>query len=237
MSKCRVIAEIGSNHNNDLKTAKEFIRMAKLVGCAAVKFQWIDEGSVESTNNAGIFLSEGQVEKLIEYGKTTDIPVFFSCFGGVNEKMLTLSNLGCKMMKFPFPQCKDVLEIEQALPLFNELFVSTSPMDKWMLPEVDRLKTLYCHSVHGQPVYPVIEELDFNGLFSPSIYPSLRFYGFSSHCLNEGQVVRAINHSAKVVEVHMKLEDTPLSIPDSRLSLVPQQVERIVRHAKVGICL
>ena len=101
-------------------------------------------------------------------------------------------------------------------------------MDKWELPENDRLSTLYCHSIHGEPVYPVIEELDFTGLFQYPGSPQSRafgFTGFSSHCLNQEQPIRAIKQGATVVEVHMKLEDTPLSIPDSRFSLLPAQVE------------
>jgi N-acetylneuraminate synthase len=38
-SDCYVIAEIGINHNGDLKLAKELIAMAKDAGCDAVKFQ------------------------------------------------------------------------------------------------------------------------------------------------------------------------------------------------------
>ena len=227
MNKYRVIAEVGSNHGNDFKTAKQFIKMAKRSGCSAVKFQWIDEGSVESTNNAGIFMPEAWIERLLEYGIMVGFPVFFSCFGDVDRKMLSLAHLGCKMMKFPFSQRHDIANIQQALLLFNEVFVSTAPMDKWELPEHDRLRVLYCHSFHGQPIYPVVEELNFQGLWGPSIFPTIDFDGLSSHCLDVGQVERAIKQGARVVEVHMKLEDTPLTIPDSRFSLLPHQVERI----------
>jgi N-acetylneuraminate synthase len=34
-----IIAEIGINHNGDLKLAKELMKMAKDSGCDAVKFQ------------------------------------------------------------------------------------------------------------------------------------------------------------------------------------------------------
>ena len=34
-----IIAEIGINHNGDIKIAKELIKIAKLSGCDAVKFQ------------------------------------------------------------------------------------------------------------------------------------------------------------------------------------------------------
>ena len=36
---CKVIAEIGINHNGDIEIAKKLIDMAKKCGCDAVKFQ------------------------------------------------------------------------------------------------------------------------------------------------------------------------------------------------------
>ena len=39
MDNTFIIAEIGINHNGDLKIAKELIQTAKTCGCNAVKFQ------------------------------------------------------------------------------------------------------------------------------------------------------------------------------------------------------
>ena len=39
LKKCFIIAEIGVNHNNDLKTVKKLILAAKKSGADAVKFQ------------------------------------------------------------------------------------------------------------------------------------------------------------------------------------------------------
>ena len=39
MSKVKIIAEIGINHNGDLKTTKKLIDGAVKAGCDAVKFQ------------------------------------------------------------------------------------------------------------------------------------------------------------------------------------------------------
>ena len=36
---CKIIAEIGINHNGDIENAKSLIKMAKDCGCDAVKFQ------------------------------------------------------------------------------------------------------------------------------------------------------------------------------------------------------
>ena len=39
MNKTYIIAEIGVNHNNDIKLAKKLVLIAKSTGCNAVKFQ------------------------------------------------------------------------------------------------------------------------------------------------------------------------------------------------------
>ena len=39
MTKVKVIAEIGINHNGDLDTAKKLIDIASMSGCDYVKFQ------------------------------------------------------------------------------------------------------------------------------------------------------------------------------------------------------
>jgi len=39
MIKAKFIAEVSSNHNRDIKRAKQFIKTASDVGCSGVKFQ------------------------------------------------------------------------------------------------------------------------------------------------------------------------------------------------------
>ena len=43
-----ITAEIGINHNGDIKIAKELIKIAKLSGCDAVKFQKRDLEAIYS---------------------------------------------------------------------------------------------------------------------------------------------------------------------------------------------
>ena len=59
-----ITAEIGINHNGELKIAKELIKMAKSCGCDAVKFQKRDIDLVYSKD----FLKEKKIldiEKLV----------------------------------------------------------------------------------------------------------------------------------------------------------------------------
>ena len=50
LKKCFIIAEIGVNHNNDLKTAKKLILAAKKSGADAVKFQTFKAETLATKN-------------------------------------------------------------------------------------------------------------------------------------------------------------------------------------------
>ena len=71
--KCKIIAEIGINHNGDIKLAKQLIDISKKVGCDAVKFQKRTIDIVYSENflkeNGRVILEIGinQQEKIIEF--------------------------------------------------------------------------------------------------------------------------------------------------------------------------
>jgi len=57
---CYIIAEIGSNHNRDLETAKKLINVAKDCGCNAVKFQSYTAEGIYSIYTPRISEMEGR---------------------------------------------------------------------------------------------------------------------------------------------------------------------------------
>ena len=50
LKKCFIIAEIGVNHNNDLKIAKKLVLAAKKCGADAVKFQTFKAETLATKN-------------------------------------------------------------------------------------------------------------------------------------------------------------------------------------------
>ena len=60
-NKCFIIAEIGVNHNGDLKLAKDIIYQAKKCGVDAVKFQTFKaEEFITDTNLTYTYKSQGK---------------------------------------------------------------------------------------------------------------------------------------------------------------------------------
>ncbi len=227
MPVTRIVAEAGSCHLNSLPTAKKLIDAAADAGAWAVKFQWLDEGSVESGNNAGIFIPEKWIPRLKAHADKQGVELFFSCFGVpaiIEWKMGVLARDGIKYMKFAFPQRHLHNLHDLSYDLFKETFISHSPMD--LLPDHPTLRRLYCHSVHGQAVYPVETWLDWEGIFPP-------FHGFSDHSKGKMQAIQALIQGATILEKHIRLDDTPMSIPDARIAIPPSVLSEICEHARL----
>jgi len=94
---CYIIAEVGINHNGDIKLAKELIKLAKESGCDAVKFQKrtvdvvytreelaLPRESVFGKTNGdlkrGLEFGEREYSQIDEYCKKLDIDWFASCW-------------------------------------------------------------------------------------------------------------------------------------------------------------
>ena len=98
--KTFIIAEIGVNHNNDLKTAFKLIRQAKTCGADAIKIQIYKTENLilkntpaakyQKKNNKknlnqfellkNLELSESKLNKIINYAKKIGIMIFASPF-------------------------------------------------------------------------------------------------------------------------------------------------------------
>ena len=94
-----IIAEIGNNHNGNLDTAFELIKIAKDIGVDAVKFQvknieksftkellnslYVNENSFGNTyrdHKMALEFSEEQLKQIYEYAKELDITCFSTPF-------------------------------------------------------------------------------------------------------------------------------------------------------------
>ena len=109
-----VIAEIGINHNGDIKIAKKLIDMASDAGCDAVKFQkrsiekvysqkildsprdspW---GTTQRQQKSGLEFSEKEYQIIDNYCKRKKIPWFVSCWD--TESQIRMRNFKTKFNK------------------------------------------------------------------------------------------------------------------------------------------
>ena len=109
-NKIFIIAEIGINHNGDMKIAKQLIDMAKDAGCDAVKFQKRDLNIVYSKEELnsdrespwggkfidqkkGLEFQKPEFDEINKYCKDIDIEWFASAWDSNSLKFLDQYNL------------------------------------------------------------------------------------------------------------------------------------------------
>jgi len=105
-----IVAEIGINHNGDLKIAKKLIDLAVVAGCDAVKFQKRTVGKVYSSNvldsprdspwgtttreqKLGLEFSLNDYKTIDSYCKKRKIPWFVSCWDVDSQIQMRKFNL------------------------------------------------------------------------------------------------------------------------------------------------
>ena len=105
-----IIAEIGINHNGDLKLAKELMKMAKDSGCDAVKFQkrtidivytkeFLEEsrespwGTTQREQKEGLEFNESDYGEIDSYAKELDIIWFASAWDIPSQDFLKQFNV------------------------------------------------------------------------------------------------------------------------------------------------
>lgn len=118
-----IIAEIGINHNGDIKIAKELIQVAKDCGCDAVKFQkrdidlvytkqFLDQlrespwGTTQRDQKAGLEFGKEEFDQIDDYCKKLGIEWFASAWD--LNSLLFLDQYNCKYAKVASAMIVDI---------------------------------------------------------------------------------------------------------------------------------
>ena len=135
-----VIAEIGINHNGDIKIAKELIDVAIECGCDAVKFQKRDIdvvyskelldsprespwGTTQRDQKRGLELDENDYQEIDEYCKRKSIEWFASAWDINSQKFLRKFN--CKYNKIASAMIVDKYLLSEIASEKKHTFIST----------------------------------------------------------------------------------------------------------------
>ena len=234
-----LIAEIGINHNGDIKLAKEMMLAAKKSGAHFAKFQYYKENSRVEKNKLTEYLHEtadgtemslndvfersrinfNECIELIEYGNKINFPTFFTVFD--EESAIDINKLNQKIIKVASMDCNNLILHKKINSLnFKTIIISTGMSDiaevKKTLSTYDEDKEILFMSCRSS--YPArFEDIDFGEIEFLKNETNC-FVGYSDH--TEGTLASLISvaSGASFIERHFTTNKF-LPGPDNRMSI------------------
>ena len=240
-SRTFIIAEVGSNHRQDINIALDLIAAASESGADAVKFQSVNIKELYHKPSASIKKLHKQIDlnekwhyDLKTYADKKGI-VFFSSPTYIRAVDI-LEEIGVKLYKLAsaqlgtFPQiikkvanCRKPTLISTGLVTYEELNKAIR-----VFHSVGNYEyiILHCNSIYPTPYDKV-------NLSMINVYENMfgNPVGFSDHTIGIHIAVAAVAKGAKVIEKHIKL-DNKVDTPDSSISLNPKEFSKLVSNIR-----
>ena len=222
-----IIAEIGQNHNGDIKLAKELIYAAKENGADVAKFQIFNAKKLFSKQNNPWYQdnikAELKIKDIMELNDTckkVNIEFMASVF---DSKFLKLTEkIKMKRYKIASRSIHDKNLVKKILSLKKPTIISLGFWNKKKLPfnrNKNQISYLYCVSK-----YPTrAQDLS----FSKKLFRELD--GFSDHTIGIKSTMKAMKLGAKIIEKHFTL-DKKLRGPDHKLSITPKELKILTKY-------
>ena len=244
-----IIAEIGINHNGDLKLAKKLIRRAKKAGCDAVKFQkravdivytsdYLDSprdspwGTTQRHQKEGLEFGKREYDEIDNFCNNVGILWSASAWDEVSQNFLQQYNLSFNKIASPMLVHKELLELvakEQ-----KHTFVSTGMST---FRDIDRAVKIFekydCPYtlMHCVSKYP-LEDADCNISMVSTLADRYACpIGYSGHEKGVLPSILAVALGATVVERHITLDRTMYG-SDQSASLEFKGLNLLVRDAR-----
>ena len=256
----KFIAEIGSNHNRDLKRILELINQAKEIGCWAVKFQLFKAET--------LYAPEFKIQ--IEKMKQWELPFSFLC-----EIRKECNRLDLKFICTPFDldavkwlhSCVDFFKIgsyemlwffllkaiiETKVPwIYSTGMVTQMSEITWPIAMGEDYKNLPYAILHCNSNYPakpehcnlsqiqvikkIILDKETERIISSDytpVYPMKTQVGWSDHTRCPELVLAAIGQGAEIVEFHFDLEDGKGFESEVGHCWKPAEARQLINRAK-----
>ena len=230
-----VIAEVGSNHDQDLIKAKELIDVAVEAKAGAVKFQLFRADALYP-NHDGLYdifksleLNAGWVPELSEYARRRGIHFLASAFDEDSVDVLEL--VGVPAHKIASSEATNWPLIHKMAVTKKPLIISTGMCDVIDIEEAinvargaanEEIILMQCGAV-----YP-LENKSANIKVIQTLYQRFSCpVGFSDHTLGNTAAVVAIGAGATVFEKHFTL-DKKADGPDHFYALEPAELENYI---------
>ncbi len=234
-----IIAEIGINHNGDVKLACETIDAALECGANAVKIQTYKTENFIHPDNPGFKtakmceLSYEDYAFLFEYTRKRD-GVIFSTPESL-EDIQFLKNINSPAVKIASMDLNYKELIKSAARLGRPIILSTgmsylnevATAVRWIEEEGNK-QIIILHCVSCYPT--TIEECNLSAI--PLLATTFNYpYGFSDHTVGIEIAFAAVCMGAKVIEKHFTL-DKSLTGPDHACSASPDELKRLVSFVR-----
>jgi N-acetylneuraminate synthase len=244
-----IIAEIGINHNGNIKIAKEMIDMAVNAGCDAVKFQKRDIntvytkeildsyrespwGNTQRAQKEGLEFSKKEYDEIGQYCQAKNIEWFASAWDENSQKFLRQYNF--KNNKIASAMLTHLPLLEMVAAEGKHTFISTGMSEYEHIDcAVDIFRKANCEFtlMHCVSTYPCPDE-ECNVSMIPVLQS--RYHcpvGYSGHETGPLPSVLAVTMGAVALERHITL-DRAMYGSDQAASLGKRGLELMVRDAR-----
>lgn len=247
--KTYIIAEIGINHNGDMKIAKKLIDTAVIAGCDAVKFQkrTIDKvyskemldsprvspwGDTQRAQKEGIEFNEKEYDEINEYCKEKGIEWFASAWDIDSQKFLQKFNLNYNKVASAMLTNYEILEEIASEGKYT--FISTGmsnydEIDKAV--EIFKEKKCPFELMHCNSTYPMKSE-DANLTLIKKLEEKYNCkVGYSGHETGTLVSTCAVALGAASIERHITLDKTMYG-SDQGASVEPYELCQLVKEIR-----
>jgi len=255
--KCRVIAEAGVNHNNDLGTAKDLVREAAAAGAWAIKFQlykadelavrdspkyWTDDSGTTSqyqSFSGSDHLGYNDYFEIAAECRANNIIFFATPFDPA--AIDTLERIGAPLYKLASGDITHRPLIEAVCATGKPLLLSTGAATEAEIGEAvswtgygpDKLCLLACTLTYPTP------DADGNFARIDSLRRSFDPYliGMSDHTIGAAGGWMTAALGGVCIEKHYTLDKTMPDVPDHSMSIEPHELRELVDACERGALL
>jgi len=242
--KIKYIAEIGNNHNGDIVLAKEMIDAAIQAGADYVKFQIYN---IEKFLEPNSLYFEEFAREALTYEDYIELKNYTTRQGGLflatpfdEDSVKFLSDMKVDVVKIASGDMNNWQLLGAVATEGKKLLVSIGGASVTETTKtVDFLKTSGCEFaiLHCTIEYPA----SMGELYLSQISRLKDRYrcqiGYSDHSLGIEASLGAIALGAEIIEKHFTI-DTSLPGGDNSMSIVPAQLERLIREGdNIGLAL
>jgi len=225
--KILVVAEIGSNHDNDFQKCKNLIEKAARIGCDAIKMQMFKADELISAKHPAYKilkkyeLKKSWLRKISKICKKNDI--LFMCSPFYKDAIPLLKKNKCDIIKIASPEIKNLPLIKKAIDAGLPIIISTGDCDLQIINNAikkfkkfnkEKLAILHCTSQ-----YPAsLKNLNLNNIeYLNKKFPKISI-GFSDHSSDDQAACIASSLGVNIVEKHITLNKNSKG-PDHSISM------------------